>query len=55
MIRIGSVPVKTRVPLAIWALAAVLALFSIASSAMQLSPGNSKPGAEQKALHASSN
>jgi hypothetical protein len=51
MIRIGSVPVKTRVPLRIWALAAVLAFLSVASSTVHLM-SDDKPGAEQKALHA---
>jgi hypothetical protein len=51
MIRIGSVPVKTRVPLGIWALAAVLTFLSVASSTVHLM-SDDKPGAEQKALHA---
>jgi hypothetical protein len=54
MIRIGGAPVKTRVPLGIWALAVVLALFSVASSATQFLPGHSEPGLGQKALHAGS-
>lgn len=37
MIRtIGSVPVKTRVPLAAWAFAGLITLFSTASSLLQV-------------------
>ena len=40
MIKIlGSVPVKTRVPLAAWAFAGLLTLFSIASSLLHFVAG----------------
>jgi len=40
MIRtIGSVPVKTRVPLAAWAFAGSITLFSMASSLLQVVAG----------------
>jgi hypothetical protein len=51
MIRIGTVPVKTRVPLAIWAIAVVFAFLSVASSTVHVMSDN-KPGAQQRALHA---
>ena len=34
----NSIPVKTRLPLSAWAVAAVLTLFSVASSMLHLSP-----------------
>jgi hypothetical protein len=51
MITVGDLPVKTRVPLKIWALAAMLAILSVASSTAHLM-SDDQQGAEQKALHA---
>ena len=51
MITIGNVPVKTRVPLAIWAIAAVLAFLSVGSSTVHVM-SDDNPGAEHRALHA---
>jgi hypothetical protein len=34
----NSIPIKTRLPLSAWAVAAVLTLFSVASSMLHLSP-----------------
>jgi hypothetical protein len=40
MIKIGSVPVKTRVPLTAWAVAGVLTLVSLASTLTHSEPGS---------------
>ena len=39
MITIASVPVKTRVPLTAWVIAALLALVSLASTLTHTAPG----------------
>ena len=41
----NSIPVKTRLPLSAWAVAAVLTLFSVLSSALHLSPADHQAGA----------
>ena len=42
--RIGSVPVKSRVPLAAWAFAGLLALLSIVSSLVQVAANSDRAG-----------
>ena len=46
-----TLPVKTRVPLAAWAVAAVVTLFALMSSLMHAPqpPGHAMPSAEQGA------
>jgi hypothetical protein len=40
MIKIASVPVKTRVPLTAWVFAGVVTLFSMASSLVHIAPAS---------------
>jgi hypothetical protein len=48
MFRIGSLPVKTRLPLEAWALAGLVALFSLVSSLTHLSVADhTRPSLEQ--------
>jgi hypothetical protein len=48
MFRIGSLPVKTRLPLEAWALAGLVALFSLVSSLTHMSfADHSRPSLEQ--------
>jgi hypothetical protein len=53
MIKIGGLPVKTRVPLPGWILAGALTLLSIASSLTHLAPEHAVARAEPTAQHAS--
>jgi len=48
MFRIGSLPVKTRLPLEAWALAGLVALFSLVSSLLHMSvTDHARPSIEQ--------
>ncbi len=43
----SSLPVRTRLPLAAWAVAALVTLFSIASTLLHLAPGSAGSATEQ--------
>ena len=46
-----TLPVRTRIPLAVWAVAAVVTLFSLTSSLLHLPASNhALPSAEQEVL-----
>jgi len=48
MFRIGSLPVRTRLPLEAWALAGLVALFSLVSSLLHMSVADhAQPSIEQ--------
>ena len=53
MARIGSIPVRTRVPLSGWILAAVLTLITVSSSVTHVAADLAIAGAKQAVLHAS--
>jgi hypothetical protein len=42
----NSIPVKTRLPLSAWAVAALLTVFSVVSSMLHLSPVNHEASAQ---------
>jgi hypothetical protein len=49
----NSIPVKTRLPLSAWAVAALVSLFCVVSSLLHLSPVDhqANAGVEQMTLH----
>jgi hypothetical protein len=53
MVKIGCVPVRTRVPLPGWILAVAFTLLSIASSLTHMAPEHAVAGASPSAQHAS--
>jgi hypothetical protein len=53
MVKIGCVPVRTRVPPSGWILAVVFTLLSIASSLTHMAPEHAVAGASSSAQHAS--
>ena len=53
MARIGSIPVRTRVPLSGWILAAVLTVITVSSSVTHVAANLAIAGAKQAVLHAS--